>query len=219
MAGELQASYRPAVTCYFLIRNSVGQIWNGSAFETYDTANYATYTISALEQGTDSAYYVGTFPSTITAGVYSIVLKQQLTGSPAETDPTGATGDQQWNGTITLPLSNLVTSGQFSAMSPINIARGLAYNNYGLYMRSAADHITPFTSGTISGQIARDGGSFGPLQSGLISEVGLGWYNVNLTSGDLNAAIVKLVFTGVDAGGGQADVLPYFFLMQRVSGG
>ena len=219
MAGELQASYRPGITAYFLIRNSTGSIWNGSSFETYATANYSTYAISATQQGTASAYYTAAFPSAITPGVYSIVLKQQIGASVAETDPTGATGDEQWDGTATIPLSKLTTSGQLSSIVPINIARGLAYSNFGLYLRSAADHITPFVSGTISGQIARDGGSFGPFQSGGITEVGLGWYNLNITSGDLNAASVKMVFTGVNAGGGQCDPLPYFFLLQRVSGG
>lgn len=34
MAGEMQFPYVTAKTVYFLIRNSVGSIWNGAAFDT-----------------------------------------------------------------------------------------------------------------------------------------------------------------------------------------
>lgn len=220
MAGELRAPFSTGQTCYFLIFDRTSQIWNGSSFVAYAASDYADYAVSATELDTSAGIYKGTFPSSASAGIYDVLMKQQLGGSVAQSDPVVASQDGlQWNGTVTLPLSDIVTSGQFSTIAPINIARGIAYSNFGLYLKSASDHITPFVSGTISGQIARDSGSFGPLQSGNITEVGLGWYNVNFTSGDLNAATVKLVFTGVNAGGGQCDPLPYFFLLQRVSGG
>lgn len=219
MAGELQASYRTGRTCYFLIRSRTGTIWNGTTFETYATANYATYDLAATEQGTASSFFVATFPTAISAGVYSVVLKDQSGGTPAETDVTVATGEVHWNGTATIPLSDLATSGQLSVVSPINIARGIMQQFFPLYFKSAADHITPFVSGIISGQIARNGGSFGTLQSGGVSERGLGWYDVTLTSGDLDAATVKLVFTGRGVSGGTTDPLLFSFILQRSSGG
>lgn len=214
MAGEIQASFQAGKTCYFLVRSRTAQIWNGSSFEAYTAGNYATYPISLVEQGTASAFYVGTFPATITPGVYSIVAKQQISGTPAETDPTIAVGDYQWNGSVTVPLSDLATSGQLGQLVPLRPARGVMILNFGFKMVSAADHITPLISGVISGQIARDGGAFGPLQSGAFTETGLGWYNLQaLTSGDLLANTAKLVFTG--AGADQRD---FFLLMQRTSG-
>ncbi len=219
MAGELQASYRPTRTCYFFIRNRTGQIWNGSIFTTYASAGVGTYAVSATEQGTASAYYTATFPSAIAPGIYACLLKEQLGGSPAEADPVVATGDVQWGGTALLPLSDLATSGQVGNALPIRIARGMMLQNFPLYLRSAADHISPFTSGVVSGQIARDGGNFGPLQSGTISERGLGYYDVTLTSGDLNATTVKLLFTANGTTGGASDPLPFSFIMQRASGG
>lgn len=223
MSGEIQLGYQAGKTLYCHIRNRVGQVWSTSGgtggFEPYATANIADYKISLTEQGTASAYYVGNMPSAVPAGIYSILAKQQIGGAVAETDPNVGAGDLQWNGTVTLPLSDLSTSGQVGQFAPIRLARGQMIQNFPIYLKSAVDHVTPFTSGVISGQIARDGGNFGPLQSGAFTEVGLGFYNLQaLTSGDINANTVKLLFTGVGISGGQCDPLPMSFIMQRTSG-
>jgi hypothetical protein len=80
--------------------------------------------------------------------------------------------------------------------------------------------VTPFTSGVVSGQIWRDGAtSPSPLQSGAFTEVGNGFYNLQaLTSGDLLATTVKLLFSAQGISGGQADVLPMSVVLQRSSG-
>jgi len=221
MAAELQFSFASSKTCYFLVRNRVAQIWStvGSAFETYTTANYADYTINAAEQGAASAFYAGTMPGAIPAGVYSIVAKQQLGGAPAESDPVVAGGDYQWNGLVTLPLSDLATSGQVGQIGPLRLARGVMVTNFPVYLVSSADHVTPFTSGVLSGQVARDNGSFTALQSGAFAETGLGFYNLQaLTSGDLLANTAKLVFTAAGISGGSADPRPMSIILQRVSG-
>lgn len=224
MAGEIQFSGpRTGATCHVLIRNNVGQIWNGSSFETYATANYATYVVTATEQGTASNFFIATFPSGISAGIYSVTAKQQLGGSPAETDSTVATGDIHWGGSALVPLSNLATSGQIGQHLPVKISRSVAVPNFQFKLVSSADHVTPFTSGVVSGQIARDGGSFGGLQSGLATagytEIGLGWYRVALTSGDLAANVAALNFQAVGISGGSADPRDFALLLQRVSGG
>ncbi len=221
MAGELKAlTGRPGRTCYFLILDRNSLIWNGSAFETYATGNYLNYDIAATEVGTNLGLYKATMPASISPGVYDIVMKEQTGVNPVEGDSPVAMQDSlQWGGTATLPLSDMATSGQVSNALPIRIARGVMLQNFPLYLKSAADHITPMVSGIVSGQIARDAGAFGPLQSGNITEVGLGYYNVNLTSGDLNATTVKLVFTGRQVSGGNSDPLPFSFILQRTSGG
>jgi hypothetical protein len=220
MAGEIQVSFQAGKTCYFLVRNRVGQVWNTntSAFESYQTANYGDYDIAMTEQGSASGFYVGTFPSAITPGVYSIVAKQQIGGSAAETDPTIGSGDEQWNGSVTIPLSDLATSGQVGMAFPIRIFRGQMVQNFPFKLVSAADHITPFTSGVISGQISRDGGSFGALQSGAFTEIGLGFYKVNLTSGDLLANTVALSFSANGISGGTSDPRDFSMVLQRTSG-
>lgn len=219
MAAELQFSFMAGRTCYVLVRNRIGQIWNGSSFEAYATANYANYVISATQQGTASAFYVATFPSAIVPGVYSIVGKEQIAGSPAETDPTVATGEEQWNGTVTLPLSDLATSGQMGQLLPIKVYRGQQILNFPFKLVSSVDHITPFTSGVVSGQISRDGGIFGALQSGAFSEIGLGYYSLQaFTSGDLLANTVAITFTAAGISGGLSDPRDIVILTQRTSG-
>lgn len=220
MAGEIQASYSSGRTVYALIRNRNGLVWNGSAFEAYATANIATYAVSLTEQGSASGFYSGAFPTGITTpGVYSIVCKHQSGGSVAETDATVALGDIQWDGAATLPLADLATSGQVARFSPMRIARGTMIQNFPFKLVSAADHITPFTSGVISGQISRDGAAFGVLQSGAFTEIGKGWFSLQaFTSGDLLANTIAVVFTANGISGGVADQRDFSFITQRTSG-
>lgn len=223
MAGEIQCSYKAAVTLYGVVRSpqSGGMVWDNVSgyFTTYNTTLYSNYSVSLTQQGTASAYYVGNFPTSIAPGTYNVVAKQQLGGSPAEADPTVAQGQLEWNGTRPLPLSDLVTSGQFSQSFPIPIAYGTMVRDFGIYFKSSVDHVTPFTSGVVSGQIVRGSGTWGPLQSGAFVEVGNGFYNLQaLTSGDLAATTVKLLFTANGISGLSADPVAMTIVTQRVSG-
>ena len=218
MAGEIQAHYNTAKTLYALVRNSVGQIASGTGFINYSTAGYGSYPITLTEQGTASRYYVGTMPA-VTAGAYGIVVKQQIGGSAAESDPEVADGNIEWDGSAVVPLSAISLSGQIGQYLPMRLSRGVMVQNFPIYLKSSADHITPLTSGVISGQISRDGGTFGALQSGAFTETGLGFYRVqSLTSGDLNANVVSLVFSAVGISGGSADPLAMALVLQRTSG-
>ncbi len=223
MAGEIQCSYKAAVTLYGVVRSpqSGGMVWDNVSgyFTTYNTTLYSNYSVSLTQQGTASAYYVGNFPTGIAPGTYNVLAKQQLGGSPAEADPTVAQGQLEWNGTRPLPLSDLVTSGQFAQSFPIPIAYGTMVRDFGIYFKSSVDHVTPFTSGVVSGQIVRGSGTWGPLQSGAFVEVGNGFYNLQaLTSGDLAATTVKLLFTANGISGLSADPVAMTIVTQRVSG-
>jgi hypothetical protein len=101
MAGEIQFTDRTGQNCYVQIRNSVGQIWNGSSFVTYNTANIATYAVTATEQGTASGYYTATMP-TVALGTYDVIAKERAGGSPAESDVTVGAGQIEWSGTAVL---------------------------------------------------------------------------------------------------------------------
>lgn len=221
MANEMQISFSAGKTVYAQVRSRIGQIWNTGtvAFESYLTANIANYSISLTEQGSASGFYAGNFPSAIAAGVYSILAKQRLGGSVAETDPTVGAGDLQWNGTATLPLSDVATSGQLGQIGPIPVYRGQMVRNYPFFLLSSADHVTPLLSGTCSGQVSRDGGSWGALQSGAFTEVGLGMYTVQaLTSGDTLANTLGLLFNGVNVSGGASDPCRFTLILNRTSG-
>lgn len=215
MANEIEVSYLTAKTVYSLVRNSVGQIWNGATFEAYATANYANYVVQMTEQGTASAFYTGTFPPAIGAGVYNIVAHVQIGGAPLETDPTVGAGDLEWSGTIVLPLSNLATSGQVASNGPVKIYRGEMVTNFLFPLVSSADHITPLTSGICSGQVVRDNGSWTALQSGSFTEVGLGMYRVNLTSGDLLANTAALLFNATSVNGSTSDPRYFTLVLQN----
>ncbi len=223
MAGEVQFSYQRGKTTYFVARNQTsGFIWSTSggtsgAFEAFTSGNWANYAISCTEQGT-SATYAGNWPTTMAAGVYGVIAKDQLGGTPTQLDTSIGAGDFQWGGSAVVPLSDTVTSGQFSQAAPIRMARSEAISGFMFKLVSSSDHVTNFTSGVVSGQISRDGAAFGALQSGTITEVGLGWFRCNLTSGDVNAKTIALLFTAAGISGGSSDQRDFSFVTQRVSG-
>ncbi len=221
MASEIQAVAAAGVSVYALIRNSIGQIWNmqTSAWESYLTSSYANYKVTMTQQGTASGYYTGNFPTQIVSGVYSVQAKQQITGSALESDPIVGVGDLQWAGTVVAPLSSTATSTELGQYFPQPIAYGVMVQNFPFKLVSSADHVTPFTSGICSGQISRNGGGFGALQSGLFTEIGQGWYKcLALTSGDIQANTVALMFSANGISGGTADTRDYTFILNPVSG-
>jgi hypothetical protein len=119
MAGEIQFDAPTGINCYVLIRTAGGPtgafIYSpvDSDFLMYQSGNYLDYSsIAATEQGT-SGYYTADMPTTfgiVIGGVYEIVAKRRVSGTPAETDPTIAVGELQWDGTsAVLPLSGVIT--------------------------------------------------------------------------------------------------------------
>ena len=81
------------------------------------------------------------------------------------------------------------------AFLPIRLTKGRSFNNFPFPFYGSGT-TTGITSGTpISGQISKNGGAFGLLESGSFVEIGFGWYNCQfLTSGDLNADSIALRF-------------------------
>lgn len=228
MANEVIFPFIAGQLTYFLVFNEKnGQVWNTSgtgAFEAYLSANYGVYAISATQQGS-SPFYEGNFPTAIPAGAYGVIARNQTGGSASEGDATVAAGKIDWNGSATLPLSDMATSGQVGSIGPIRVARGVAIPNFLFKLVSSLDHNTPFTSGLVSGQILRDNGTFGSLQSGAASggvgytEKGNGWYSlIGLTSGDLLANTAALTFFATGVSGGTSDARDFAFVLQRVSG-
>lgn len=92
----MKASYIPGQTNVdFFARNSIGQWWNGSAFETYNAANLVTYRIAATESPANSGNYQAADPTG--AVEFELRLRASTLGSsvvvagPAETDTAEAT--------------------------------------------------------------------------------------------------------------------------------
>lgn len=221
MSAEIGLEFITAQTVYANVRNRTsGYIWNGSSFEAYSSAsgNQNSYVVAMTEQGTASAHYVGTMPTTIGPGTYDVVAKRRVNAWYAETDTTIGVGQVEWNASIAVPLSDMATSGQIGQIVPIRIFRGQMVRNFPVKMVSSSDHVSALTSGTMSGQVSRDGAAFTALQSGSFTEIGLGWYVTNLTSGDLLANTVALVFTATGVSGGTSDQRDIGLVLQRTSG-
>jgi len=103
--ANLQTQFTLGQTVYAIVLNSLGLAWNAgsSSFETPTAANWVNYAVSMAEQSAThlTGIYAGSFPTTITtAGVYSILFRQQSGGSPAATDASnGMLGGQFfWTG-------------------------------------------------------------------------------------------------------------------------
>lgn len=241
MAGDVQVAYPTSgVHLFFIIvpANSGGMAWQaltnvnvhpGSFENVASGAFFGTYGLPTTDSGGMSGYglyYAMEFPQGIPPGVYNIaVYDRTINGISGTTKMYSvvaqAWGQIHWGGggsgsRHVIGQSWILTSGMFANSLPVQISRSRMIENFPIYMRGNTDGITPFTSGIISGQIARDGGLFSPLQSGLITEKGNGFYNVMaLTSGDLNGNTIRLLFTGRGiSGGGVARPLAYTFVTQ-----
>lgn len=107
MANELRGVTTTGKTVYALIVNNQGKFWNGSAFETYVSANYTTYDVAMTEQGS-SGIYLGDFPAGIlTSGTYEYFVKRQLnTGTYSESDPVINSGRIDWSGSGVIDASS-----------------------------------------------------------------------------------------------------------------
>lgn len=103
-------SGQTGLSLYAHIRNNSGQVWNGSAFVSWNVSNWATYALALTEQ-TSSGYYNVAFPSTITAGKYSYFIYQKVGGSAAVGDIAMGASQIFWDGTNEIDFNSL-TSGQ-----------------------------------------------------------------------------------------------------------
>jgi hypothetical protein len=82
---------------------------------------------------------------------------------------------------------------------PSGIKKGVALNNFEIFMTNSDDHISGKTGLTVSGYIAKDGGSFAAI-SGSISEKAYGVYTVDsFSETEMNADIITLRFTATGA--------------------
>lgn len=124
MANEIQAQAATGKTLYAVVINSVGQIWNGSAFATIAGASWASYDIALTEAA--AGIYLGNMPA-VAAGLYTIVVYERAGGAPATTDSQVDSGTLDWNG------SAVVAEG--------------AGSYYGTLARLRAEHLTQVPTG------------------------------------------------------------------------
>lgn len=99
MAAITELITQSGQTVYCTVHASDGKLANGVSTEVYNGSNWATYVIALTEQGT-TGYYLGTFPSYLSAGKYTIVFYQKPGGSEAVGDPVIGSGQMYFDGTI-----------------------------------------------------------------------------------------------------------------------
>lgn len=111
MAGVIFHSGQSGLTTYGVIHNvTAGDVWNGSAFESFSAGNWTSYDVAMTEQST-SGYYKANFPSSIAEGAYHIAYYAQSGGSPsvsADTcigSHTGVWDGSNWFTGLTLTTS------------------------------------------------------------------------------------------------------------------
>src|SRR5262249_227725 len=94
-------------------------------------------------------------------------------------------------------------SGKIDIAGDLRIRKNTALAAFPFRMTDSADHVSPKTGLTVTGQVSKDGGAFAHLPNA-ISEIGSGWYKVDLAAADVNADTVALKFTAT--GADQLDV-------------
>ncbi|HEY6021436.1 MAG TPA: hypothetical protein VIY48_16475 [Candidatus Paceibacterota bacterium] len=80
----------------------------------------------------------------------------------------------------------------------VRLEKNTALDNFMFFMRQSADHTSPATGLTVTAERSIDGGVFGAC-SNVVSEIGSGWYKINLAASDLNGDVIALKFTAVAA--------------------
>lgn len=108
MASELRGGAASGNFVYAHLFSPASVLWNGSAFEAFDSVDYSSYDIVMTEQG-NSGIYVGDFPSAITTqGTYEAIFYTADNGSSSvEGDHIAGSQTIEWDGTAA--VTNLAT--------------------------------------------------------------------------------------------------------------
>lgn len=137
MAGIIETVLvTSGLSVYAHIRNNTGQIWNGSSFETYNSSNWSSYSISMTEQS-GSGYYKATFPAAITAGIYNFVV--YVGNPPTLGDQPYDSGTMDWSGSVENYIGLITVklpSGNISSFDPTTQSVNLNANQTGVTIGS-----------------------------------------------------------------------------------
>ena len=108
---------------------------------------------------------------------------------------TGAVGSVTGNvgGNVVGSVAS-VTAAVTLAASQLFIKKNTALANFPFYMVDSSDHFSPKTGLTITAQRSIDGAAFANCANSA-SEIGNGWYVINLAAADLNGTNIAFKFT------------------------
>ena len=107
MANELTLHADTGQTIYARVYNTSGQLWNGSAFETWNGANVDDYDIALTDRS--SGIYQADFPAAA-SGIYYVAYFSQSGASPATDDYLVSANDRQfvWDGSAEVSLASML---------------------------------------------------------------------------------------------------------------
>lgn len=85
-------------TLYAFVEKTDGTRWNGTGFESVQSAHWSTYVI-AMTEASGTGQFVASVPAGInTATLLDVTIFRRLGGSPATTDPVVGIGELDWTG-------------------------------------------------------------------------------------------------------------------------
>lgn len=110
MAGELKTEGQTGLATYGLIFDPASaNVYNGTSFVAYVTANRNTYARTMTELGVASGIFIGDMPA-LAAAAYDVLYYQEpAAGGPAETDQLCGTQSIPWNGSSPIGGLDLTT--------------------------------------------------------------------------------------------------------------
>jgi len=82
----IETLFTSGSTLYAILRDRLtGHVWNGTAFEAFNSAHWSSYAIPLTEQS-PTGYYTASRPSGVSGFIVSESIYQQAGGSPATSD-------------------------------------------------------------------------------------------------------------------------------------
>ena len=161
--GNLNVIGKPGQDWY-AIGQSGSQFLNGTALETYNSAQWSTYAI-ALADPNSLGTFTGAMPLA-PAGLYQVNFCQQVGGSPALADAPPKTGFAGWwNGTAFLgDIGSLLNVGTL-----VNAPAGMATTQNQATLLAAINALVPSTiPGAYIGNFTIQDNSSNPIQAAII---------------------------------------------------
>lgn len=135
-----------------------------------------------------------------TLATIATYIDTEVAAIKAKTDnlPSDPADQSAVEAAITAATSPLATAAAVAAIAadlPTTITKNTALAAFPFKMVDSADHVTAETGVTVTATRSLDGAAFAACANAA-TEIGSGWYSINLAAADLNANTVILKFTG-----------------------
>lgn len=126
MSNKLFTVANTGSVLYGNLRNSNGEVWDGTAFVEWSDVDYTDYVINAVEQSTTGFYSIEV--PVIDAGHYTIDIKVQDGGSPAMGDLRIGFGQFEWSGEELVNSSSDVKVDNLSLSEALEVILAVTSN-------------------------------------------------------------------------------------------